>query len=158
MDWNSIYEYRQGSLYAKYSLNGKYPVGRLVGYLDKRGYIRTKFNGKMTFAHRVIWEMFNGKIEEGMEIDHINGIKTDNRIENLRCVDRFINCKNASIRKDNTSGATGVSYNVAKGKWMVQVQIDKVRSAVSFANKEDAIDFTNDVYCSEKKFTERHGK
>ncbi|WIL01678.1 hypothetical protein LGFCKLCI_00078 [Klebsiella phage vB_KpnM_SCNJ1-Y] len=120
MDWNSIYEYRQGSLYAKYSLNGE--------------------------------------IEEGMEIDHINGIKTDNRIENLRCVDRFVNCKNASIRKDNTSGATGVSYNVAKGKWIVQVQVDKVRSAVSFANKEDAIDFANDIYCSEKKFTERHGK
>lgn len=65
MDWNSIYEYRQGSLYAKYSLNGKYPVGRLVGYLDKRGYIRTKFNGKMTFAHRIIWEMISYDFDAG---------------------------------------------------------------------------------------------
>lgn len=88
----------------------------------------------MTFAHRIIWEMFNGAIPEGKEIDHINGVKSDNRIENLRLCDRHINCKNAAKRRDNSSGVTGVSktYN---GKWVVQIQYNGDRIAKRFEQK-----------------------
>lgn len=46
------------------------------------------------FRHRVIWYYFNGEIPEGTEIDHINGIKDDNRLENLRCVSHSENMNN----------------------------------------------------------------
>lgn len=52
MKWCEEYEYRDGNLFAKTSINGKYPVGRKVGYVDVRGYVRTKLGSKMTFAHR----------------------------------------------------------------------------------------------------------
>lgn len=47
------------------------------------GYLRSFLNGKKTCQHRLIWESANGKIPEGFHIHHKNGIKTDNRLENL---------------------------------------------------------------------------
>ena len=48
--------------------------------------------------HIAKWEYFNGEIPEGYEIDHINGEKTDNRLENLRCVTHCINCNNTNTK------------------------------------------------------------
>lgn len=62
--------------------------------------------------HRIIWEMFNGTIPEGMVIDHLNGDPWDNRIENLSCKTVKENNQNKSKRSDNTSGFTGVKWQV----------------------------------------------
>lgn len=161
MNWHDYYEYSDGDLYRKNHKVSSYN-GVKAGYIDLRGYVRTKLFSKMTFAHRVIWEMHNGAVPEGMEIDHINGIKHDNRIENLRCVDRWINCKNAAKRKDNTSGVTGVYFmNKIKrdGKpWLVQIQVDNNRVYKAFYTKEEAIAYAESIYASNPEFTERHGK
>jgi hypothetical protein len=61
--------------------------GRRVGSLSSYGYIKIgRRNGPEMLAHRLIWEIVNGPIPEGMQINHINGIKTDNRIANLELV------------------------------------------------------------------------
>ena len=52
----------------------------------KNGYDYVSIDRKTKLLHRVVWEVFNGEIPEGMEIDHINTDRTDNRIENLRLV------------------------------------------------------------------------
>lgn len=161
MNWHEHYDYLDGDLYRK---NHKVISrnGLKAGWIDLRGYVRTKLFSKMTFAHRVIWEMHNGAVPEGMEIDHINGIKHDNRIENLRCVDRFVNCKNAAKRKDNTSGVTGVYFmNKIKrdgNPWLVQIQVDKNRVYKTFHTKEEAIAYAESIYAANPEFTERHGK
>ncbi|QGH77238.1 homing endonuclease [Escherichia phage BEK1-1] len=161
MNWHDYYEYSNGDLYRKNHRVSSYN-GVKAGYIDLRGYVRTKLFSKMTFAHRVIWEMHNGEVPKGMEIDHINGVKHDNRIENLRCVDRWVNCKNAAMRKDNTSGVTGVYFiNKIKrdGKpWLVQIQIDKNRVYKTFYTKEEAVSYAKSVYEGNPEFTERHGK
>lgn len=151
MNWNEHYYYEDGWIYKKYD-------GKRVGFPDLRGYTRTKLKGKMTFAHRIIWEMHNGEIPQGMEIDHINGVKNDNRIENLRCVDRMVNCKNAAMRKDNKTGQTGVSYNKAKGKYTVQLQKDNHRIYRTFDSFDEAKALSVSFYESNHCFTERHGK
>ena len=46
------------------------------------------------YVHHLVWEAFRGKIPDGMEIDHINTVKTDNRLENLRLTDRSGNMRN----------------------------------------------------------------
>lgn len=161
MNWHEHYDYLDGNLYRKNHKFSSYN-GIKAGYIDKRGYVRTKLFQQMTFAHRIIWEMHNGAVPDGMEIDHINGVKHDNRIENLRCVDRWINCKNAAMRKDNTSGVTGVYFmNKIKrdGKpWLVQIQVDKNRVYKTFYTKEEAVDYAKSIYAANPEFTERHGK
>ena len=73
-------------------------------------------------------------------IDHINHISTDNRWVNLRVVSQADNTKNASKRRDNTSGVTGVIWHKATSKW--QVSIDAARKRVYgglFDSFEDAV-------------------
>ena len=157
MNWHDYYEYSNGDLYRKNHRISSYN-GVKAGYVDLRGYVRTKLFSKMTFAHRVIWEMHNGGVPDGMEIDHINGVKHDNRIENLRCVDRWLNCKNAAMRKDNKSGQTGVSFSKAKNLWMVRIQVNKFTYSLDTTCKEEAVKYAKSVYAENPEFTERHGK
>lgn len=157
MNWCEEYEYRDGNLFAKTSINGKYPVGRKVGYVDVRGYVRTKLGSKMTFAHRIIWEMHFGPVPKGLELDHINGDKADNRIENLRLVNRYLNCKNAKMRADNKSGVTGVCVK-KNGSFVVQIQANNERISRTFRDRVEAEKYARKVYESIPEFTERHGK
>jgi len=60
-----------------------------------------------------------------IEIDHINGDRTDNRICNLRDVSHKENMKNLKISKKNTSGVVGVTWNKNANKWQAQICIEK---------------------------------
>lgn len=59
-------------------------VGNEIGHSQSNGYSYVTVNGKKYLKHRLIWEAFMGKIPEGWEIDHINTVRDDNRLENLR--------------------------------------------------------------------------
>jgi hypothetical protein len=89
---------------------------------NRQSYIFINTAHKVYMAHRVVWEMHNGEIKDGYEIDHINGIGTDNRIENLRIVSHSENMKNLPTYKNNKSGTTGVSWQVSSGKWIVTIR------------------------------------
>ena len=73
------------------------------------------FNRKTKYVHRIIWELFNGPIPEGMVIDHVNGDSLDNKIENLECKTREENMQNKKGCSNNTSGKTGVSIQKKDG-------------------------------------------
>lgn len=85
------------------------------------GYICIMYRKKYYRAHRIVWEMHMGKVPDGMEVDHINHIRDDNRIENLRIVTKECNMSNKSIYKNNSSGVTGVNQRKC-GKWVAQIQ------------------------------------
>ena len=83
--------------YYEYQNNGtlkSIKSNKIVGQPNEEGYIRLRYKGKELRAHRVIWIMFNGDIPEGMLIDHIDGIKANNKIENLRLATRTQNNAN----------------------------------------------------------------
>jgi hypothetical protein len=84
--------------------------------LDSRGYYKTTIYRTNTWAHRVAYFMIHN-VCVPHDIDHINGIRTDNRITNLRAVTIAENRKNAALRSDNTSGITGVSWMKTKQRW-----------------------------------------
>jgi len=76
----------------------------------KNGYIRISRNNRVMYLHRWLWEQKYGPIPKGHQIDHINGIRTDNRFENLRCIPLKGQRRNAAKRQDNASGVQGVSH------------------------------------------------
>lgn len=96
------------------------------------------FNCRM-FSHRLAWILYYGEWPDGV-IDHINHNGLDNRIVNLRVTDRSHNNRNATLRKDSTSGVAGVSWDKSQNKWIAQINADGKRKHLgSFTNIEDAI-------------------
>lgn len=100
--------------------------GKLAGTLSDKGYLRilTRPKGlsaKCIRSHRFIWWLHNGDIPEGMVIDHIDGNRTNNRIENLRLATEQENHCNQLPTIKNTSGARGVHFDKRTGKWLVKV-------------------------------------
>lgn len=94
---------------------GRYEKGILgaVGYVQKRkeeikGWVITH-QGKCVSVHRIIWQLVNGNIPNGMIVDHVDGDPLNNRIENLRLVDAKTNSRNKKQYKNNTTGVTGVT-------------------------------------------------
>lgn len=68
---------------------------RIISQATRNGYKRVLINKKLFSVHRLMWEAFNGPIPDKMQVDHINGDKADNRLENLRLVSGSDNMKNA---------------------------------------------------------------
>ena len=92
-------------------------AGKVAGSTDAYGYIVVCVFGKIRKAHRIIYEMFNGPISEGYEIDHRNGVRSDNRLPNLRELTQADNHLNRGVNQNSKSGLKGVYWSVKAGKW-----------------------------------------
>ncbi len=88
----------------------------------QKGYMCGGLLGKTCLAHRVIWKMVTG--EEPDTIDHVNGIKSDNRWANLRSVSNAENHRNMPLQKNNTSGFPGVSLHRRDNVWTAMISVD----------------------------------
>jgi len=110
--------------------------------LEARGYRRGFFCGKLYQSHRVAWAIHHGEWPDG-EIDHINGIKDDNRIENLRVATRSENCRNTKMHKNNRSGLKGVFWHKASMCWHAVINVNQKILLGSFSTKEAAYE----AYC-----------
>jgi hypothetical protein len=131
-----------GRVYRNYSLGGRCrPITNPVGNPDGGGHLRLKYKGRSYSIHRIVWIMHHGPIPTDLEIDHINRIRTDNRIENLRAVTHLENCWNQSNRIDNTTGTSGVQWNGQIMMWTARLAILHVKNIYlgSFKTKEEAI-------------------
>lgn len=93
--------------------------GKESGTNSTSGHRNVLFRGKKRKVHRVAWLMTYGYWPKF--IDHINGNPSDNRIENLRDVERSENHRNFPKRKDNRSGCPGVSWYKNRSAWLVRI-------------------------------------
>lgn len=89
----------------------------------KEGYKQGRIFGRIYLAHRVIWAMVYGEWPLKC-IDHISGVRDDNRIENLRAVSQAENSKNQKRRSNNISGVTGVIWHRPTQKWQAYIKIN----------------------------------
>jgi|DEB0MinimDraft_6_1074348.scaffolds.fasta_scaffold40712_3 hypothetical protein len=134
-DLRKEFTYQKGKLYRN-GKDGLPDFSRLAGGKTGCGYIVVSINNKQYLAHRVIWKMHGFSL--GETIDHINGNRTDNRIENLRLATKAQNVRNSGLRRDNKSGVKGVSYRKASKSWRGQVCFEgKCYSAGSFRSKDE---------------------
>jgi len=94
--------------------------------------IQIGIDGKRYYAHRIAWIYSFGNIPDEMEIDHINGDATDNRLENLRLATSKQNQENTKLRADNQSGYKGVSLDKKSGKWRAYLTHQGKRVHIGF--------------------------
>jgi hypothetical protein len=132
------YSFDDGILTWAVKRRGTKGIGNEAGSLRKNGYVQINIDGKLYFAHRLIWMLATGEWPK-KELDHINGVRSDNRLENLREADAFQNHQNQKRPSNNKSGTKGVCWNVSSGKWSCFVAINgKSKYWGSFTLKEDA--------------------
>ena len=97
-------------------------IGRKVrGSIDRDGYIKVAFDEHNIAAHRLAWFYVYGECPS--MLDHINGNRQDNRIENLRPADYYVNNGNRQKHRDGIP--PGVNYHSRDKKWYVQVYRNK---------------------------------
>lgn len=97
-----------GVLKAKRYIAGR-GLGHFVGSSSVDGYVYTKVDGKRYLVHRLIWFHVHGKWPDG-PVDHINGLRSDNRLSNLRDVSTQVNAQNLrSAKSHNRTGLLGVA-------------------------------------------------
>lgn len=101
------------------------------------GYRIIGIGGRTYRQHRVIWLLVTGSWPDG-EIDHINGNKSDNRIENLRVVTRTVNAQNERMaRRSSSAGVLGASRN--RGRFRSEIRVGGKRITLGyFASAEEA--------------------
>jgi len=117
---------------------GSIAEGQVAGCLTSEGYICIQLDSKKYQAHRLAWLSTYGEWPPE-QLDHTNGVRTDNRIVNRRAVSATGNGQNQAMPASNTSGVLGVSWVPAKNKWRAQIRVDgRVQHIGLFTNKEDA--------------------
>lgn len=110
-----------------------------AGSLTTDGYLRIKIDGIAYKNHRLAWLFTYGEWPNGM-LDHINSIKTDNRITNLREADHSSNAENQKkARFDNLTNMLGVSWYKRHKKYVSSIKVNGVKIHLGyFNNKDDA--------------------
>ena len=112
------FEYRDGHLWWIKPRSNRVKIGQQFGCYHVRGYRDGRLKGKLYKEHRLIW-LYHYGVWPKDQLDHINGIKDDNRIENLREASHQQNMFN---RKSygKTSKYKGVSWHKQRKKWVAQ--------------------------------------
>lgn len=126
-------------------------VGSIAGTITTTGRRQVRVNGRYYQVHRIAYIIYNGEVlQPHEEIDHINRNPLDNRITNLRKVDRSGNLHNRGLLRTNRSGVTGVCYDNERGKWLAHFRkkhlgrYNTLEEAVA-ARKQAETD--NDIIC-----------
>ena len=114
-------------------------TGVALGCDNGFGYLRITVLGKSYYAHRLAWLYVYGQWPKN-EIDHINGIKNDNRIKNLRDISGIANLQNrVRCQKNSETQTLGVSWHKKTKKWQAHICVYKQRKYLGlFESIEDA--------------------
>lgn len=108
----NTFEYNNGDLL-------RLTTRKASGSVNSRGYINVYLGGRLYVAHRLVFMYHYGYLPEF--IDHIDGDRQNNKIENLRGTTKSCNSHNMAITKRNTSGVKGVHWCKQKNKWCARI-------------------------------------
>ena len=118
-------------------------VGDHAGNINHNGYWDVYFKGRTHVVSGVIWKLFNGDIPQDLEIDHIDGVRTNNNINNLRLATRVQQARNVKCYSNNKSGHKNIHRyeykSMGKVVWNVQFKIDGKYKTKSFKYTEEGL-------------------
>lgn len=118
--FNQAFEYRDGKLYWKINTNpSKKLIGKEAGCKSSGAYGVVNLDGQAYSVHKVIFCMHNGFMP--VVVDHINGIKDDHRLENLRAATHQSNNWNKVVQSNNKLGLKNISWHKQNQKYWVQL-------------------------------------
>ena len=107
-------------------------VGKVLGTKDPKGYIRIGIHKKTYSAHKLAWLYVYGHFPT-KQIDHINGIRNDNRIVNLRDIPPQWNTQNQhKAPKNSKTGFLGVSWSKQKNKFRACITVNGKQKHLGF--------------------------
>lgn len=105
-----------------YNLHKSRYANKKAGHEAANGYVQVRVSGRLHYAHRIIWELINGPIPHGYEIDHMDNNPSNNKIENLRVATSSSNKHNTRKPSHNSSGFKGVSLHKASGRYAAYIK------------------------------------
>lgn len=112
-------------------------VGAVAGAEDSRGHIQVRVLGKLYLAHRLVWLYVHG-VWPTYQIDHINGVRSDNRLSNLREVSASVNQQNQR-RPRSVNPYLGVTKR--HDKWRARITVEgRLTQLGTFDTPEEARD------------------
>ena len=149
-----LFDYDSGNLIHKITKR-RSRKGVVAGTYN-RGYKQIGVDGTIYRAHRLVRLYFKGEHPKD-QIDHINGIRDDNRIENLREVTNLENHQNMKRSASNKSGVTGVSFCKRDGKWRAYIKLDKNKFLGAFDDVSEAAKARKDAEV-EYGYHSNHGR
>ncbi len=121
--------------------------GKIAGSLGSKGHVEIKIDGIKYQAHRLVWLYLNGNFPTN-QIDHINRIKSDNRIENLREVTNSENKQNIDKPRGYSNPYMGVYFHKKRKKWRSKITKEGVQYELGFF---DTPELAKKAYLDAKK-------
>jgi hypothetical protein len=120
----SLFDYKDGNLYWKNKTTNlsRVKINNIAGSPGEKGYLQIGINQKLYLAHRVIFLMHHGYMPDF--VDHIDGNKENNFIENLREASRGQNRMNSKLQSNNKSTIKNVNWHKKQNKWVVQLGVE----------------------------------
>ena len=136
--------------------HGRHKALTVAGTRQNHGYIVLNIDGRRYMAHRLAWLYHYGQWPNN-DIDHINEVKNDNRISNLREATRAQNMQNVRRHKHNTNRYKGVSWMPARRKWRAYIFVNYKQQHIGLYNSpEEARDARANA--EERLHSHRSGK
>lgn len=143
------YDTSTGVFRWKVGRRGRARAGSIAGSKHPKGYLRISIDCQDYLAHRLAWVFVHGDIDETLEIDHKNGIRDDNRVDNLRLVNDIQNSNNQQARlRGERRKMLGASYHKPSGKWISRV---KVNGKDKYLGLFDTPEEANQAYLTAKR-------
>lgn len=132
-------------------------AGKIAGTFNVcSGYRIVAVLAQYIYAHRIAYAMHHGEWPE--ITDHINGIRDDNRIANLRSVSDLVNKKNLKRPVSNTSGTAGVHWDKRNSKWRADIHVGRRSINLGRFDSKDAATAARAAALQEHGFHENHGR
>ena len=143
------YSPESGIFVWKIRVSNRIRIGDTAGHRQHIGYIHIAIDNKTYYAHRLAFLYMEGYFPEN-DVDHLDGVRNNNRWKNLRHASRSCNLQNTKLRPISTSGFMGVSWSKYAKKWHARICIHRKRIHLGY------YDTAEEAAIARCKFEDQH--